>query len=119
MPTGSTVTKARKITRNCSLQAPPSKYRAESRKEAYLKGYARKQRGLALSTPLTKEGCKVWLLNDPLAAQKIGDQAIKPLGLIPLHPMGALIEEVKLAVGDELEQQHAPFHGDAAVLRAP
>ena len=42
--------------------------------------------------------------------KKVAYQRVEPVGLIPLHPMGALIEQVKLGVGNELKEQEAALH---------
>jgi len=42
--------------------------------------------------------------------KKVAYQRVETIGLIPLHPMGALIEQVKLGVGNELKEQEAALH---------
>ena len=42
--------------------------------------------------------------------KKVAYQRVQTIGLIPLHPMGALIEQVKLGVGNELKEQEAALH---------
>ena len=51
--------------------------------------------------------------------EEIGDQRVEPFRLIPLYPVSALIEQMKLRVADELKEQKASLHRNAAVLGAP
>ena len=40
-----------------------------------------------------------------VASEKVRNQRVKSFRLIPLHPMGALVEQMKLGVGNELKEQ--------------
>jgi hypothetical protein len=45
-----------------------------------------------------------------LGFEKIRHQSVKTFRLIPLHPVGALIEQVKFRIGDKLKEQNAALH---------
>ena len=51
--------------------------------------------------------------------EKIRDHCIEPFRLVPLHPVSALVEQVKFGVRDELKEQDSTFDRDAAVLSTP
>src|SRR5262249_20812295 len=53
------------------------------------------------------------------ALEKIRHQTVESIRLIPLHPVGALIEQMKFCIRNELEEQDAALHRHAAVLRTP
>jgi hypothetical protein len=36
--------------------------------------------------------------------EEISDYGVESFGLIPLHPVGALVEQVKLRAGDKLKE---------------
>jgi hypothetical protein len=52
------------------------------------------------------------------SSKEVAHDAVEPLGLIPLHPVGAVVEEVKFGVRDQLKKKQAPLDRHAAVLVA-
>jgi hypothetical protein len=53
------------------------------------------------------------------ALEKIRHQTVESIRLIPLHPVGALIEQVKFCVRNQLEEQDAALYRHTAVPGTP
>ena len=56
------------------------------------------------------ERATAFLANSKSVSEESAYEVIEPMGAVPLHPMGALIEQVKLGVGNELKEQEAALH---------
>jgi hypothetical protein len=69
----------------------------------------------AILNRLSKSG----LIRNPLPPQKIGHDCIEPGSLVPLHPMGAVIEEMEFGTGNPLKKFEAALHRNSAILVAP
>src|SRR5215831_9375452 len=54
-----------------------------------------------------------------LLPQKMGDQLIKSLRLVPLDPVSAAVEEMKFGVGNALKQFDPALHRDTAIIGSP
>ena len=53
------------------------------------------------------------------AAQKSRDQLVEPVGLIPLHPMCAFVEDMEFRMRQGFQQQNRSLDGGTAIVSAP
>ena len=51
--------------------------------------------------------------------EKVADQNIEALGVIPLHPVGALIEDVQLGLGNFLKEQERLIERSSVIVATP
>ncbi len=54
-----------------------------------------------------------------LHLEEIAHNRVESRGLIPLHPMGTLIENVELGIGNQLEQWKRPHHCSPTIIVPP
>src|SRR5919112_3139884 len=70
-------------------------------------------------TAILKRLSKSGLIRNPLPPQKISHHCIEPGSLVPLHPMGAVVEQMEFSAADPLKQFEATLHRNPAILVAP
>jgi hypothetical protein len=51
--------------------------------------------------------------------EKIRHDPIEPGGLVPLDPMGAMVEEMEFGSRDKLKEPNSPLDADAAIIVSP